>query len=119
MSQKSNSKVKGYSPIPCFNINTRNIKIHLVDRLGTKPCANSYQDPRVANVIFYVTYQSSFSIKMAFSGRIEIEVISADLTDFIAGKVPEFRKENLNCYVRILVDETELGQTEIIQSTEK
>ena len=55
---------------------------------------------------------------MAFSGRIEIEVISADLTDFIARKVPEIRKENLNCYVRILVDETELGPTETIQSTE-
>ena len=56
---------------------------------------------------------------MMFSGKIDIEVISADLTDFTIGKKPEFRKQNMNCYVRILVGGNELGETEIIRSTEK
>ena len=30
---------------------------------------------------------------MMFSGKIDIEVISADLTDFTIGKKPEFRKQ--------------------------
>ena len=56
---------------------------------------------------------------MVFTGKIEIKVISADLTDFTIGKKPEFRKQNMNCYVRIVVGEVELGETEIIQKTEK
>ena len=58
-------------------------------------------------------------MKMVFTGKIEIKVISADLTDFTVGKKPDFKKENMNCYVRILVGEVELGETEICQKTEK
>ena len=56
---------------------------------------------------------------MVFTGKIEIKVISADLTDFTVGKKPAFKKENMNCYVLIVVDEVELGQTTTIEKTEK
>ena len=56
---------------------------------------------------------------MVFTGKIEIKVISADLTDFTVGRKPAFKKENMNCLVKIVVDEVEHGETEIIEKTEK
>ena len=54
-----------------------------------------------------------------FSGKIEIVVVSADLTDFTTGLNPKFKSENLNCYASLFIDKLEVGRTEIIDSDEK
>ena len=64
------------------------------------------------NVIFKIIFKM-------FSGKIEIVVVSADLSDFTTGTFPKFKSENLNCYASLFIDEVEVGRTEIIDSNEK
>ena len=54
-----------------------------------------------------------------FTGKLEITVVSADLTDFTSGASPEWRKENMNILVNIFVDNIDLGSTETKFGTNK
>ena len=51
-----------------------------------------------------------------FTGRLQVTIISADLSNCANVGI---RKENMNCYVTILVDDKEVGTTEIRPATDK
>ena len=50
-----------------------------------------------------------------FTGRLHITIISADLSNCANVGI---RKENMNCYVTILVDDKEVGTTEVRLATD-
>ena len=58
-------------------------------------------------------------VKM-FTGRLDITIISADFSSKQSASAKDvgIRKQNMNCYVTILVDDKEVGTTEICPATD-
>ena len=49
---------------------------------------------------------------MEFSGKLDIKIVSGDLSDFTAGNKPKYEKENLNTFAKIFIDKIEIGETD-------
>ena len=48
---------------------------------------------------------------MEFSGKLDIKILSADLTELTAGKKPKYQKEKLNTFVKLYIDNIDIGET--------
>lgn len=57
-------------------------------------------------------------IIMVFGGKLDILVISADLSQFVSGDDSEFRKEDLNTFVHISIDDLGVGTSPVQYGTE-
>ena len=55
---------------------------------------------------------------MEFSGKLDIKIVSGDLSQLTAGKKPKYQKRNLNTFVKLFINNIDIGETDPVYGSD-